>query len=328
MTYLYHTMRKYGIENFEIKQIDSANSFKHCVFLEGFYIKYYNAIDPNYGYNLTIDGYGDGKEFVSDETRKMIGLNSHIKSRNRSHGVSWDKKRNKWCFNMFYNGKNVSKRFENKEDAETARDIASIFQYGEKAVLIHPDKKEEYLNMNITEYLDKICVIRKPKSKYLEVLHDGSAFNARATAGKGNRVFLGRYNTEEEAAVVRDKVTYYLHGEDAVMNFPNLVSKDSYISEGKEIYEKRTNPNKPLFRRKGKTSVFNGVNKRSPKTWEMILTFNGNRIREIHLDEVSAARAHDYHCRVNSVNLNRLNFPSEEIIEKPVDYIPKKRNKY
>lgn len=36
-------------------------------------------------------------------------------------------------------------------------------------------------------------------------------------------IFLGRYNTPEEAAKIRDKKAVELHGEFAVLNFPNQV---------------------------------------------------------------------------------------------------------
>lgn len=49
-------MRKYGIENFTIEQIDSANSIIKLGELERYYIEKYNSQDPNIGYNLSAGG--------------------------------------------------------------------------------------------------------------------------------------------------------------------------------------------------------------------------------------------------------------------------------
>ena len=52
---LYKSMRKYGIENFSIRQIDVAKNFAHLKWLERFYINYYNSLDEKYGYNMSVD---------------------------------------------------------------------------------------------------------------------------------------------------------------------------------------------------------------------------------------------------------------------------------
>ena len=54
--HLYCSMRKYGIENFTIEQIDSADSIIKLGELERYYIEKYNSQDPNIGYNLSAGG--------------------------------------------------------------------------------------------------------------------------------------------------------------------------------------------------------------------------------------------------------------------------------
>ena len=54
--HLYSSMRKYGIENFKIETIDSANTVTELGELEKKYIKEYNSKDYNIGYNLTNGG--------------------------------------------------------------------------------------------------------------------------------------------------------------------------------------------------------------------------------------------------------------------------------
>ena len=54
--HLYKSMRKYGIKNFVIEEIDSTNDFKELGKLERHYIQQYNSTNPNLGYNLTHGG--------------------------------------------------------------------------------------------------------------------------------------------------------------------------------------------------------------------------------------------------------------------------------
>ena len=49
-------MRKYGLENFSIEQIDVADDLKKLGELERKYIKQYDSQNPNKGYNLTSGG--------------------------------------------------------------------------------------------------------------------------------------------------------------------------------------------------------------------------------------------------------------------------------
>lgn len=54
--HLYKAMRKYGLDNFSIKQIDSTDDFAELGRLERYYIKKYNSQSPEKGYNLTAGG--------------------------------------------------------------------------------------------------------------------------------------------------------------------------------------------------------------------------------------------------------------------------------
>ena len=54
--HLYRSMRKYGIENFKIEQIDETEDFKILGEKERYYIKLYDSRNPEKGYNLTAGG--------------------------------------------------------------------------------------------------------------------------------------------------------------------------------------------------------------------------------------------------------------------------------
>ena len=54
--HLYESMRKYGIENFTIEEIDKADSFEELGQLERKYIREYDSQNPEKGYNITAGG--------------------------------------------------------------------------------------------------------------------------------------------------------------------------------------------------------------------------------------------------------------------------------
>lgn len=54
--HLYLSMKKYGIENFKIEEIDKANSLDELGELERYYIKLYQSNNRDKGYNMTAGG--------------------------------------------------------------------------------------------------------------------------------------------------------------------------------------------------------------------------------------------------------------------------------
>lgn len=81
---LYSSIRKHGIENFTIEQVDSANSIEELNIKEQTYIKALNTLVPN-GYNLDSGG---GVQNCHPETR--IKISNSLKGRpirNRMNGA-------------------------------------------------------------------------------------------------------------------------------------------------------------------------------------------------------------------------------------------------
>lgn len=68
VTALYASMRKHGLENFIIEQIDTANTLEELNIKEQTYIKALNTLAPN-GYNLELGG---GNKQTHPETREKI----------------------------------------------------------------------------------------------------------------------------------------------------------------------------------------------------------------------------------------------------------------
>lgn len=92
-THFSRAIRKYGKDNFEIEIIDAAESQDELNLKEQYWIRYYNSIDTQYGYNETDALYKRGgntyqskteqeKEIIRDKLSKSkIGnMNPHSKS--------------------------------------------------------------------------------------------------------------------------------------------------------------------------------------------------------------------------------------------------------
>lgn len=79
--HLYNSLNKYGIENFVVDEVfDVAFNKEELDFKEKYWIKYYNATDSDYGYNIT-DGGSNGK--INKEARLKSSL-SRIGKNTRS----------------------------------------------------------------------------------------------------------------------------------------------------------------------------------------------------------------------------------------------------
>ena len=69
--HLYCSMRKYGVENFEIEQIDEASTLEELGQLERKYIAQYNSKNPEIGYNLSAGG---GTSSLDDNGRTKLSI--------------------------------------------------------------------------------------------------------------------------------------------------------------------------------------------------------------------------------------------------------------
>lgn len=249
VSYLYKSMRKYGIENFEIKQIDLANNYLHGCFLEQFYIKYYQSINNKYGYNLVLENSKEIK-YHTNEIREKIRLKTYKRmALEKKTGISFDKKTKKWALNFEYENIKISKLFLDKIEAEFKKDILSLFFYKEYAILIHPenknyynkiDLKEEIFNLLKNKHKNKYNYIFKNKLKYTVV------FSIKE-GGKPKNKYFGTYEDEKFAAIIADKINYYLYRETKKnkFNLPELVD-ETYLLSGKSIYNQFCNKNNLL----------------------------------------------------------------------------------
>lgn len=67
--HLYRSMRKYGLENFTIEEIDNTDDFKELGELERYYIKTFDSRNPDKGYNIT--GGGESNQLDGNPRAKL-----------------------------------------------------------------------------------------------------------------------------------------------------------------------------------------------------------------------------------------------------------------
>lgn len=114
---------------------------------------------------------------------------------------------------------------------------------------------------------------------------------------------LGSYDVERDAALAYDQAARVLHGEFAVLNFPNVSDYSSVLKRTHGLSGRRTH------KRAGATSRFKGVS-RAGSRWTACI---GLHRRAIHLGtfdrEEDAARAYDAKARELHGEQGVLNFP-------------------
>jgi len=105
--YFYNALKKYGFENFETKIIDSAQNKEELDEKEDFYIKKFNTLDSNFGYNLRHGG-SNGKH--SEKTKKELS----IKTKERYEEYPEIKEQISKSLKEYYKENPVSKEKRNK----------------------------------------------------------------------------------------------------------------------------------------------------------------------------------------------------------------------
>lgn len=186
--HLYFSMRKYGIENFKIEQIDSTDNFEELGNLERKYIKEYNSANPCFGYNIThggercqLDGNPRTRLTVNDvEEIREIYSKCEI-------GVTecWEKYKDRISFDAFekiYEGqtwKSVKPDVYTEEAKEIHKKMGGKKRYGEKNVnAIYSDEevyeiRKYYVNHSLRECYEKFGEKSKSKIGFRSLIDRG-----------------------------------------------------------------------------------------------------------------------------------------------------------
>lgn len=227
-------IKKYCIENFVFEIIDDAKSPEELNKLEEKYINELNSLKPN-GYNIL--KYCDGIKVYSDETKDKIRTsrcNRKIKNSSSNYfGVRFIKKSNAWySYVHFYSEVIGLGSFDFEKDAAMARDLEIIKpKYKGIFELNFPELKEKYLNNEIIinkrkQNLQGSKPNKNSSSKYSGVSFEKDRGKWKAAIRYKQKTYSKRQFTNEvDAAKAYDLLAIKYYGENANLNFPELINE-------------------------------------------------------------------------------------------------------
>lgn len=155
---LYRAMRKYGIENFHIEEIDGANSQSELNYLETHYIYKNNSLTPN-GYNSTVLTSSGLKH--SEETKQKISNKIKYLDENNLRKIKKGKNSHMYG-NSNRKGVKLSKDTRSKiSEAQKGRELKQSTK--DKMSKTHSERmKNQELRDQISKKLKKNSTLKKP----------------------------------------------------------------------------------------------------------------------------------------------------------------------
>lgn len=148
-------MRKYGIDNFIIEEIDHTDSFEELGKLERFYIAKFNSQNPDIGYNITAGGEANQ---LDANPRAKVTLKDIIQIRRI---YSMNELRCKECWQI-YKDKISFSAFQKIWEGKTWTSVLPEV-YTEENIKFHTSQKLNIgsLNGNALYTNEEVLIIRK-----------------------------------------------------------------------------------------------------------------------------------------------------------------------
>ena len=181
-------MRKYGIENFKIEQIDEADDFEKLGELERYYIKEYNSTNSKFGYNNTcggercqLDGNPRARLTVSD----VENIRKEYQLKKNTTSEVWEKYKNRISFSAFekiWQGKtwkSILPEVYTEENREWHKNNSTGIRKGENNVnSIYTDKevteiRKYYVNHSLDECFKVYGKKSKSKKSFRSIIDKG-----------------------------------------------------------------------------------------------------------------------------------------------------------
>lgn len=300
---------KYGIENFSFEILYSFDNPEEMNIAEMSSIKNHNTLSPN-GYNFRCEI--DGKCHVHEDTKQKLskigqGLRHAKKELIKSPYIgvlpccsTKHKMTYRVCVRIAHKIK--TKTFYTEIEAAEAYDKMVIYLYGKDARINFEDSRESYINENLDEFYNFfISSYIEKKSSYKGVSPYTRKCNrwvARVYVPFHKKkeippLSLGSFETEEEAAIMVDKINWYFGLSDE-FNFPeNIKTYDRNELElffASKIYKK--------------TSKYEGVSMKGNGKWRSY--FYVNR-KQVSVGDNFDTEEEAYYARQNEINRLEVN---------------------
>lgn len=205
--YLSRSIKKYGIENFEIIKIyDVAFSKEELDIKEKHYIQLFDSF--NNGYNLDLGG--SGRTFISDEERMMIS-NRMVGSKNPNFGnIGW-RHNDIICINtneIFKTAKEANEKYKEchcggnskilccckhqRKSAGKLNGIPLVWMYYEEYLKLNKEEIERYINNSLTIDRSERTILYK----VIDTKGNKTVLHGKEIYNKGSNGFL---NINEES---------------------------------------------------------------------------------------------------------------------------------
>lgn len=177
------------------------------------------------------DGLNNQRSNLRNCTNQQNHMNMAPYMGGKYVGITYDGTARRWVAAIKADGiiRNMGS-FKTAEEAAEARDLSALYYFGEFAYLNFPERRAE-----LTERAESFVRNRprKTSSRYIGVSyykHDGR-WEAYFSDG-GKRRWLGKFDTEIEAAVIRDKEAVRMRGASAKLNFPEKINEYLCVING------------------------------------------------------------------------------------------------
>lgn len=252
-------IKKYGIDNFTFEIIDSTLTEDELSEKEYMYIKKFNSLTPN-GYNIL--AYHNGECECSFRKRQM----AHLNKRSKDFGVYKDQRFDKvYYFQIMFKGEMYRSSEVSMEKAKESYDKLAIFLYGDMDNLHFPYKINKYLKSDLEKFA--YSILNKDKSsQFIGVCQKFGKWQSYVFIDK--KMFsLGLYNSEEEAAESRDKVSLFLFP-NRKLNFEN--KREVFLKENLELFYKKI-----LTKKETSSNIKNISFNKASKKW--VVSFHENK---------------------------------------------------
>lgn len=186
--HLYASMRKYGIENFNIEQLDEADDFEKLGELERHYIKEYNSTNSEFGYNNTHGGEKcqlDGNPRAKLTVQDVENIRKEYSLKRITTSEAWIPYKDRISFSAFehiWQGqtwRSVLPEVYTEENKKWHKKNNSNYQKGENNVnAIYTDEevneiRKYYVNHSLDECFKKYGSKSKSKKGFRNIIDRG-----------------------------------------------------------------------------------------------------------------------------------------------------------